>query len=180
MFSQRLNSNMTTLRNSNLNSFRFSATAPLTQLSKVFQTENLSFTSIKPAIARTKCTLQGIDVTSMNNSADWQHDFELYIEANELPDGDATDIYQTCAKPFIEALLSNLDERFPEDAIAVLDAADIFDPINIASCTSPESRYMYGRSEVLTLAEHFGLETTTVLTKWLILPCHNLLMLNRL
>ena len=136
----------------------------LTRLSKVLQTENLSITSIKPAIARASSTLQGIDVTSMINSADWQHDFEMYIEANELPDGDATDFYQTCVKPFIEALLSNLDERFPEDAIAVLDAADVFNPINIASCTSPESRYMYGRSEVLILAEHFGLETTTVLT----------------
>ena len=30
MFSHRLNSNMTTLRNSSLNSFRFRATAPLT------------------------------------------------------------------------------------------------------------------------------------------------------
>ena len=99
----------------------------------------------------------------MNNSADWQHEFDTYIEANELPDGGATDFYQTCVKPFIEALLSNFDERFPEDA---LDAADVFDPINVASCASPESRYKYGSSEVLILAEHFGLETTTVLTEW--------------
>ena len=76
----------------------------------------------------------------MNSSADWQHEFDTYIEANELPDGDATDFYQTCVKPFIEVLLNNLDERFPEDAIAVLNAADVFDTINIGSCSSPESR----------------------------------------
>ena len=84
-----------------------------------------------------KSTLQGIDVTSTNNSADWQHDFELYIEANELPDGDATDFYQTCVKPFIEALLSNLDEWFPEDAIAVLDAADVLIPLLLVPLQSP-------------------------------------------
>ena len=83
----------------------------LTRLSKVFQTENLSFTAIKPAIARANSTLQGIDITSMNSSADWQHEFDTYIE---LPDEDATDFYQTCVKPFIEVLLNNFDEHFPE------------------------------------------------------------------
>ena len=92
---------------------------------------------MKPAVARAKSTLRGIDITSMNNSTDWQHELDTYIETNELPDGDATDFHQTCVKPFIEALLSNLDERFPEDALAVLDAADVFDPINDVPLLSP-------------------------------------------
>ena len=70
-----------------------------------------------------------------------------------------------CVRPFIAALVDNLEEIFPEDSIAVMDAADVFDPIKAASSSSPESRYKYGRNEVSNLAEH-KLEHTTVLTEW--------------
>ena len=69
-------------------------------------------------------------------------------------------------RPFITALLDNLEERFPEDSIAVMDAADVFDPIKAASSSSLESRCKYGRNEVSYLAEHYKLEPTTVLTEW--------------
>ena len=47
-----------------------------------------------------------------------------------------------------------------------MGAADVFDPIKAASSSSPESRYKHGCNEVSNLAEHYKLETTTVLTEW--------------
>ena len=70
------------------------------------------------------------------------------MESNALSDGDPEEFYETCVRPFIAALVDNLEERFPEDSIAVMDAADVFDPIKAASSSSPESRYKYGRNEV--------------------------------
>ena len=46
-------------------------------------------------------------------------------------------------------------ERFPEDLIAVMDAADIFYPIKAASFSSPESRYKDGGNEISSLTEHY-------------------------
>ena len=50
----------------------------LTRLSKIFQTENLSFTSIKPAVTCAKITQCGVDIISMNNTFDWQHELSTY------------------------------------------------------------------------------------------------------
>ena len=68
----------------------------LTRLSKIFQTENLSFTSIKPAVTRAKSTLHGVDITSMNKTSDWQHELDTYMESNALSDGDPEEYYETC------------------------------------------------------------------------------------
>ena len=42
----------------------------------------------------------------------------------------------------------------------------MFDPINAASFSSPESKYKYGLNEVSILAEHYNLEKPAVLTEW--------------
>ena len=74
------------------------------------------------------------------------------------------DFYETCV-----TLLNILEERFPEDSVVVMDAADVFDHIKAASFSSPESIHRYGRNEISSLAaevEHYRLKTTTVLTEW--------------
>lgn len=56
--------------------------------------------------------------------------------------------FMKCLRPFIAALLDNLEERFLEDSVALMDAVDVFDPINAASSSSSEARYKYGHNEI--------------------------------
>ena len=88
--------------------------------------------------------------TWCRHTSDWQHELNTYMESNVLGDGDL----KKRVRSFIAALLENLKGRFPEDSIAVMDAADVFVHVKAASSGSPESRYKYSRNEVSNLAEH--------------------------
>ena len=60
----------------------------------LWQTENLSFTSIKPAVTCAKSTLHDVDITSMNNTSDWQHELSTYMESSALSNGNSEEFYE--------------------------------------------------------------------------------------
>ena len=68
------------------------------------------------------------------------------------------EFYATFVKPFIETVLQNLEDRFPEDDVTVISAAD-----NIDESTA---LYGYGRNEITTLAEHYKLEKEALVSEW--------------
>lgn len=130
----------------------------LPTLSKVFQTENLPFTSVKPAIESAKSTIHSLHSHTKSNTADWQKELRTAL-INTKP----MEFYATFVKPFIEAVLGNLEDRFPEEDVAVISAAKIFDPGNIDQSTV---LYSYGRNEITTLAEHYKLEKEALVSEW--------------
>ena len=77
--------------------------------------------------------------------------------------GDPGHFLDSFATPYLEELLHNLTERFPEQSLAVLNAAEVFDPTKCPP--TREDRYHYGRDEITVLAEHYNIETTIALSE---------------
>ena len=73
------------------------------------------------------------------------------------------------ATPYLQVFLQNLTERFPEQSLAVLNAAEVFDPTKCP--LTREDRYHYGRDEIVILAEHYNVETTVTLSEWKEVVC---------
>ena len=138
----------------------------LSRLSKVFQTKNLPFDSVRPAVLRAKSALNSLCSSSEESDADWQHELDTYMETNSLTSANSDDFLQKFVRPFIETILKNLHERFPEDAVRVIAAAEVFDPSAVKPDNSSSPTYRYGRENISVLAEHYHLEPTLVLTEW--------------
>ena len=139
----------------------------LSRLSKVFQTENLPFSAVPPALRRAKTALDGLLASSQTDSADWQTDLAEWEESHNdecLRNKDPSHFCATFVIPYLQAVLKNLAGRFPEKSLAVLGAAEIFNPQN--SPQTSEACYQYGCSHIVTLAEHYRIETTVTLSEW--------------
>ena len=87
----------------------------------------------------------------------------------KVQNGDPDHFLDNFATPYLEALLHNLMERFPEQSLAVLNAAEVFDPTKCP--LAREDRYHYGRDEIVILAEHYDIETTITLSEWKEVVC---------
>ena len=127
----------------------------LSRLSKVFQTENLAFSAVTPALRSAVATLEGIKTCNEHGSADWQKEVAAWQEMHtelSVQSGDPDDFVESFVTPYLQALLYNLAERFPERSLNVLNAAEVFEPTKCP--LSVEARYHYGREEIVTLAEH--------------------------
>lgn len=73
------------------------------------------------------------------------------MEDNTLSNGNPEEFYEICVR-LLEHCSTTLTTRFHEDAIAVMDAAEVFDPVKAASFSSPESKYKYGCDGALIMA----------------------------
>ena len=56
----------------------------LSRLSKVFQTENLPFTSVKPAVESTKSVILSLHAHTSRNTVDWQKELRAYAGKCDL------------------------------------------------------------------------------------------------
>ena len=126
----------------------------LSRLPKVFQTEDLPFGSVSPAL---KCTLQGIETCNDHGIADWEKEVtswqQTHIELS-VQRGDPAHFLDSFTTPYLQTLLCSLTTVSRAIPSTVLKAAEVF---NQTKCPqTQEDRYHYG---------HYSIETTTTLSE---------------
>ena len=125
----------------------------LSRLSKTFQIENLDFGSIKPALDRANKSIEILHTCSQSNSAEWQKELE-HQSGVYLNDHNDSQFLNSFVLSFIEAIQLNLKDRFPEHDMAILSAAEVFNPTEIPSIQ--QDIYAYGRTSITTLSTHYN------------------------
>ncbi len=135
------------------------------RLSKIFQLENLDFSSIKPAVRRAKESISTLKHISERNLADWQKELREREQSATLSGCCSNSTFMnTFVLPFIQAVMDNVTTRFPDTDIEILSAVEVFKPTEIP--TNPTDCYSYGRDHILVLANHYGCDTTKTLSEW--------------
>ncbi|VDI66017.1 Hypothetical predicted protein [Mytilus galloprovincialis] len=145
---------------------------PLSKLSKIFQTGNIDFSSIGPSIQYTIDTMEEISKSKQpleEMKKDLQ-DGKLTMVTKEFKVSD-TDFKQleTLLTKYVTALKENINSRF-EDALSVLKAFDIFNPVSLPERTDTEFRN-YGVTSLDSLMESFYPnieqdEKNEIVTEW--------------
>ena len=116
----------------------------LSALSKTFQTGSLNFSKIAPSILKTKTLLRRI---SEENTplADLKSDLngrllqcEFFISERD------EEILKRITSSYIEAICRNIDARFPQSTIGLMDAFSVFDVVNIPSDVNSAEFQLYG------------------------------------
>ena len=149
----------------------------LSRLSRIFQRDSLSFSSIIPEVNATKEKLDKVlaeetpltrlqtDIDSFTNMS-----AELSLSRNQIQE------IQTLFDKYINALKSNIDKRFA-DSSEVIASFSIFDPLAIPEAENTDFKE-YGVKEVNILVTHFhkGDDGTKVkdqlLTEWSSMKYH--------
>lgn len=139
----------------------------LARLSKSFQAQSLDLSMIHPLIDAAKTSVNNMQHTP---GAQLQEILDL-IDADELKDNPKIQIgYKNAAvevtlagyttflqtkESLIQEVVNNIDRRFPNDTLTVLDALAILNP---KRCPLNPSACNYGNQELQILLDHYGKE----------------------
>jgi hypothetical protein len=128
----------------------------LSKLSKIFQTGNIDFSQIEPSIQYTIDTIEEISRSKqpLEEMRKDIQDGKLTMLTHEFKFSDA-DFKQleTLLTKYVTALKDNINSRF-EDALSVLKAFDIFNPVSLPERTAAEF-IDYGVTSLEKLIESF-------------------------
>ena len=127
----------------------------LSVLSKTFQTGSLNFSRIVSSIKKTKYKIQDL-------AKKGTHLEQLRLDINgrlvacdiSLSEGDEK-LIETFGTQYAQAISKNIEERFPKEALDVLDAFSVFNAELVPSYTNSNTFSVYGNREIETLQNHY-------------------------
>ena len=127
----------------------------LSVLSKTFQTGSLNFSRIVPSIEKTKYKIQ--DLAKKRT-----HLEQLRLDINErlatcdisLSEEDEK-LIETFGTRYAQAISKNIDERFPKEALDILDAFSVFNAELVPSDTNSNTFSVYGNREIEVLQNYY-------------------------
>ena len=127
----------------------------LSVLSKTFQTGSLNFSRIVPSIEKTKYTIQDL-------AEKGTHLEQLRLDINgrlaacdiSLSEEDEK-LIETFGTRYAQAISKNIEERFPKEALDILDAFSVFNAELVPSDTNSNTFSLYGNREIETLQNHY-------------------------
>ena len=90
---------------------------------------------------------------------EWEHQSGVYLNGHN-----DSQFLNSFVLSFIEAIQLNLKHRFPEHDMAILSAAEVFNPTEIPSIQ--QDIYAYGRTSITTLATHYNCDLSQTLSEW--------------
>ena len=126
----------------------------LSVLSKTFQTGSLNFSRIVPSIEKTKYKI--LDLAKKGT-----HLEQLRLDINgrlaacdiSLSEGDEK-LIETFGTRYAQAISKNTEERFPKEALDILDAFSVFNAELTLSDTNSNTFSANGNREIETLQNH--------------------------
>ena len=143
----------------------------LSYLSRTFQSGNLNFSRISPNIHVTKTKLQETHAENkvlVELDKDLGEDGRLSLCNITLPESTRS-LIENRVKSYVEIISSNIDDRFPPESLAILEAFSIFDVSQIPNETTQEFK-IYGEAEINEIGNHFYQENLEekkiLLEKW--------------
>ena len=128
----------------------------LSYLSRTFQSGNLNFSRISPNIHVTKTELQEMHAENkvlVELNKDLGEDGRLSLCNITLPESTRS-LIENQVKSYVEIISSNIDDRFPPESLAILEAFSIFDVSQIPNETTQEFK-IYGEAEINEIGNHF-------------------------
>ena len=128
----------------------------MSYLSRTFQSDNLNFSRINPNIHVTKTKLQETHAENkvlVKLDKDLGEDGRLSLCNITLPESTRS-LIENQVKSYVEIISSNIDDRFPPESLAMLEAFSIFDVSQIPNETTQEFK-IYGEAEINEIGNHF-------------------------
>ena len=137
----------------------------LTALSKSFQTGELNFSQITPDIQKTKFRLHAVADTD-TPLKELEKDLNGRLSSCRIHFSDHDKEYVTgITKKYAKSIVQNIDERFPNSTMDVLDAFSIFNVEEFPPNSDSQQFIVFGNDEIATLKSHFG-TSEEVVEQW--------------
>ena len=121
----------------------------LSYLGRTFQSSKLNFSRISPNIHVTKTKLQETHAENkilVELDKDLGEDGRLSLCNITLPESTRS-LIENRVKSYVEIISSNIEDRFPPESLAILEAFSIFDVSHIPDETTRELK-IYGEAEI--------------------------------
>ena len=135
----------------------------LSRLSKVFQRQDINLAHVEPMVRSTIAALEkmiaepGIQLKKVNDVI--RIDLSTHQISARVNERESFD--KNIRLKFLPNIISHIQQRFPDNRI--ISALSALDPTNM-----PESDFIfYGEEEMQTLADHFQLDSDTILSEWI-------------
>ena len=136
----------------------------LSTLSKTFQSGELNFSRIKPAIEKTTHRIKDVaekqkPLTELKQDLATHHvlcEKELSAENEQQ--------VKLYTEKYAESIIGNIHECFPEDMLSVLGSFSIFNVENFPS--SSDSEEFYGNESICILKDHYQDDENTARNQW--------------
>ena len=128
----------------------------LSILSKTFQAGELNFSRISPAIEKTKFKIRKV----VRNKTPLEELKKDLAGRHELCGKVLTDsqerFVQNVNEKYAKSIIKNIEERFPENSMAILKSLYIFNIDNFPADASSQQFLVHGLEEIDVLVEHYG------------------------